>query len=134
LPLAQGFFDCDENEDTTELRHCAGHIQICGPISGTYKVEALPAKRGKYSISVSSTSQETRTEFGFHSTDSRVQLNGDTQKEAPEILLLKYSREAGAQLQLTRSDQGVAAGRRIKPKSLRVRDVATTENAGRSSP
>lgn len=60
LPLAEGFVDCDENEDTRELRNCTGHVQICGPISGTYKVEILPAQDGKYSISVSGTSQVTR--------------------------------------------------------------------------
>jgi hypothetical protein len=132
LPLAQGFFDCDENVDTSERRHCAGHIQICGPISGTYRVELLPAKRGKYSISVSSTSQETRSELGFHSTDSRLQLKGEI-KKTPEILLLKYSREAGAQLKLARSNRWVSSWRRVKTKSLRVRDVATTGNRGPSS-
>lgn len=44
LPLAEGFVDCDENEDSGEPRQCAGHIRICGPISGTYKVEVLPAR------------------------------------------------------------------------------------------
>jgi hypothetical protein len=114
LPLAQGFFDCDENEDTSELRHCAGHIQICGPISGTYKVEVLPAKSGKYSITVSSTSQETPDEVGFHSTDSRVELKSEIQKQAPEVLVLEYSREAGAQVKLTKSDQRVARGEKRK--------------------
>jgi hypothetical protein len=133
LPIAQGFFDCDENDDTAEPKHCAGHIQICGPISGTYKVEVLPAKKGKYSISVSSTSQETRGQLGFHSTGSRVQLKGETQKHTPEILLLRYSRDAGAQIKLTRSDQRVAVWRRMKLKSFRSRDIATTGSAGRSS-
>jgi hypothetical protein len=133
LPLAQGFFDCDEIEDTAEPKHCTGHIQICGPISGTYKVEVLPAKTGKYSISLSSISQATRDHLGYHSTASRLQLKSQIHNLAPEILLLEYYREAGAQIKLTRSDQALAAGRKTEPKSLRIRDVVTTENASRSS-
>jgi hypothetical protein len=109
LPLAEGFFDCDEDEDTSKLRNCAGHIQICGPISGTYQVEVLPVKRSKYSISISSTSRETWDELGFHSARSQIEFKSETKDLAPEILLLEYSREAGAQNTLTRSDQRVAA-------------------------
>src|SRR5262249_27904425 len=29
MPLAQAFLDCQENEDTGELRSCEGHIEIC---------------------------------------------------------------------------------------------------------
>lgn len=108
LPLAQGFVDCDENEDTGEVRHCAGYIQICGPISGTYKVEVLPAENTQYSISASGTSQETRDQRGFHATDSRAVLKGEIQKRTPEVLLLKYSREPGTQIELMQSDQRVA--------------------------
>jgi hypothetical protein len=105
LPLAEAFFDCDENENTGELRHCAGHIRICGPLSGSYQVEVLPTRCGKYSISVSGTSQETRDEHGVHSTGSRVELKSEIQEQAPAILLLQYSREGGAQIKLTLSDQ-----------------------------
>lgn len=108
LPLAQGSFDCDENENASELRHCVGHIQICGPISGTYKVEVLPARRGKYSVKISGTSQETRDATGFHSTDSRVEFKSEVQNLEPQTLLLEYSRDAGAQIKLTRIDQRVA--------------------------
>lgn len=108
LPLAQGFVDCDENEDSGEVRHCAGIIQICGPISGTYKVEVLPAESGQYSISASGTSEETRDERGFHSTDSRAELKSEIQKHTPETLLLKYSREAGTHIELVQPDQRVA--------------------------
>jgi hypothetical protein len=112
FPLAEGFLDCDENEDTGELRHCAGYIQICGPVSGTYQVDVLPAHSGKYSIHVLSTSEQTRDELGVHSTGSRVEWNSKIQDQAPATLLLQYSREAGAQLKLLRSDQPVA-GRNV---------------------
>ncbi len=108
FPLADGFVDCDENEDTGELSHCAGHIQICGPISGTYQVDVLPAHGGKYAIRVWGTSEETRDELGIHSTDSRVEWKSEIQDQWPAILLLQYSREAGTQIKLLRSGQPVA--------------------------
>jgi hypothetical protein len=114
LPLAQGFVDCDENEESGEAKHCAGYIQICGPISGTYKIEVLPADSGQYSIQASGTSQETRDARGFHSTDSRIELKSEIQKRTPETLLLKYSREAGTQIELIRSDQRVARGEKAE--------------------
>jgi hypothetical protein len=105
LPLAEAFFDCDENEDTGELRHCVGHIRICGPISGSYQVEVLPTHTCEYSISVSGRSQETRDERGVHSTGSRVELKSEIQERAPVMLLLQYSREGGARMKLTLSEQ-----------------------------
>lgn len=108
LPLAQGFVDCDEDEESGALRHCTGTIQICGPISGTYKVEVLPAETGPYSISASGTSQETRDDAGFHSTDSRAELKREIQNRTPEVLILKYSREPGTHIELIESDQRVA--------------------------
>ena len=103
LPLAQAFFDCAENEDTGELRHCAGRIEICGPVSGAYRVDVLPKHGGKYSISVSGSSRETWDELGFHSSHSRVELKGEIQ-EQPTTLFLQYSREAGEQIRLVLSD------------------------------
>jgi hypothetical protein len=108
LPLAQGFVDCDEDEDSGEARHCTGVIEICGPISGTYKVEVLARETAQYSIRVSGISQETRDARGFHSTDSRAELKSEIQKHSPEVLLLKYSREAGTHIELLHNDQHVA--------------------------
>lgn len=108
LPVAQAFFDCDENEDTGELRHCAGHVQICGPISGTYQVEVLPTHSGRYSISASGRSQDIRDERSLHSTGSQVELKSEMWEQKPATLLLQYSREAGVQIKLTRSGQRIA--------------------------
>jgi hypothetical protein len=71
LSLAEGFVECDENDDASLFNHCAAHIQICGPVSGTYKVEVLPTRNSAYSISVVGMSQSTEHEIGFHSTESR---------------------------------------------------------------
>jgi hypothetical protein len=51
LPLAQAFFDCEENPDTGDLIEYKGHTEICGPISGTYQVELLPTQSGQFSLS-----------------------------------------------------------------------------------
>jgi hypothetical protein len=133
LPFAQGFFDCDENEDTGELRHCAAHIQICGPISGTYQVEVLPTHGGKYSISVSGTSQETRDELGVHSTGSRVELKSEIQEQAPTMLSLQYSRAAGAQIKLTRNDQPVTRREEGHTEEPSRKRRSATESVGRGS-
>jgi hypothetical protein len=29
MPLAEAFLDCEQNDDTGELRECKGHIEIC---------------------------------------------------------------------------------------------------------
>jgi hypothetical protein len=107
LPIAQAFFDCDENEDTGELRNCVGHIQICGPISGTYQMAVLPRRSGRFSITVWSMSEAIRNQLGFHTTSSNLELKSDILEEAPEILLLEYSRAVGAPIRLIQSDQGL---------------------------
>ncbi len=108
MPLAQAFLDCDENEETGELRHCKGHIEICGPISGTYQVEVLPTRSSTYSMNASATSQRTRNKTGFHTTSSQADFKGKVFEQHPARLLLQYSREAGSQIKLTGTDQHLA--------------------------
>ena len=105
MPLAQAFLDCDENEETGELRLCKGHIEICGPISGTYQVEVLPTRSSTYSMKASATSQRARIESGFHTTSSQADFEGEVFEHQPARLQLRYSREAGSQIKLTGSDQ-----------------------------
>src|SRR5207245_6196593 len=71
------FLDCEENEDTGELRNCKGHIEICGPMSGTYQIVLSSAHGSKYSISVSASSQRKRDGAGYEMTGSRADLKGD---------------------------------------------------------
>jgi hypothetical protein len=108
MPLAQAFLDCDENEETGELRHCKGHIEICGPISGIYQVEVLPTRSGTYSMNASATSQRMRIESGFHTTSSQADFEGEVFEHQPARLQLRYSRETGSQIKLTGSDQHLA--------------------------
>jgi len=109
LSLMEGFVECDQNDDTTFLNHCAAHIQICGPVSGTYKLEVLPTRNGAYSISVLGMSQSSEDQIGFHSTDSRADYRGEIRQQEPDILMLSYSRELGTQIKLGKSDSQVAA-------------------------
>jgi len=104
MPLAQAFLDCEENEDTGELRHCKDHDEICGPISGTYQIDLLPIHSGEFSMSAWAASQRTQREAGYDTTSSRADWKSEMHELKPMVLLLRYSREAGTQLTLT-SDQ-----------------------------
>jgi len=108
MPLAQAFLDCEENEDTGELRNCKGHIEICGPMSGTYQIVLSSAHSSKYSISVSASSQRKRDGAGYEMTESRADLKGDIRGQEAAVVVLQYSREAGTPITLTVSDRHLA--------------------------
>ena len=108
MPLAQAFLDCQENEDTGELRSCTGHIEICGPMSGRYQIVLSSAHRGNYSLSVSARSQRKRGGSGYEMTGSRADLKGDIRGQQTTVLVLQYSREAGTPITLTGSDRPMA--------------------------
>jgi hypothetical protein len=135
FPLAQGYLDCDQNEDVSQVRHCRGHIQICGPISGTYKVEVLPARtrNSKYSINLSSTSQQTRDESGLHSSASQTELKSTIRKRTSATLLLQYSREPGTQVKLNKSSQRMARGESSKGRRFSFRNLTATKSTTVSS-
>ena len=109
LPLADGFVECNDLDEKTGLKHCAAHIQICGPVSGTYKLEVLPTQNGAYSITAMGTSESKPNEFGVHSTASRAEYRSEIRKQSPDVLTLNYSREAGTKISLGRNDAQVAA-------------------------
>jgi hypothetical protein len=107
MPLAQAYFDCDENEDTGEIRDCKDHIEICGPISGTYRMELLSPQSAKYEINVSAASQRVRTESGSEVTVSRADLEVAIHKHDSAVLWLQYSREAGSKIRLRGSNERI---------------------------
>jgi hypothetical protein len=116
LPLADGFVECNELDEKTGLKHCAAHIQICGPVSGTYKLEVLPTQNGTYSITAMGTSESKRDQSGVHSTASRAQYRSEIRKQSPEVLTLSYSREAGTKISLGRNDAQVATSDKSRAK------------------
>ena len=110
VPLAQASLDCQENQDTGELRHCKGHLEICGPIGGTYQLEVLPTDSGIYSIIVSTTSPVWQNQAEHGTTSSRAELKAKIHGQEPEVLLLDYSREAGTHIRLIVKDRRLTEG------------------------
>jgi hypothetical protein len=108
MPLAQAYLDCEQNEDTGELSQCKGHIEICGPISGTYRIELSPVQITNYSLEVSAMSRRARNQSGYDVTTSRAELQSEIAEQEPAVLLLQYSREAGTQIKLSGRDQHTA--------------------------
>jgi hypothetical protein len=104
LPLAQAYIDCMERDDNGQLGSCTGTIQICGPVSGSYKVQVLAAETGRYSVNVSGTSQEVIVKKSFRATDSNTGIQDVLiRKRAQDSLIIRYSREPGSRVELMRS-------------------------------
>jgi len=116
LPLAEGFVECNDLDEMTGLKHCAAHIQICGPVSGSYKLEVLPTQNATYSITAMGTSESKRDQAGPHSTASRAEYRSEIRKQSPDVLTLNYSREAGTKISLGRNDAQVATSDKSRAK------------------
>lgn len=96
LPQAEGFIDCDAPDGEGE---CRGIIQVCGPVSGTYKLEVIAKKTALYSLAISGTSQEVGYPQGLRSNNSEAALNDVAiGKGSRDILLLNYSRDPSAKI------------------------------------
>ena len=101
LPVAQGYIDCDALDD---LGTCRGVVQVCGPISGTYKLEVIARQTTDYSLSISARSKAVHDGDGLQSSHSEDELNNVAiRARSRSIVLLNYSRDpqqsATAQLQ-----------------------------------
>jgi hypothetical protein len=91
LPVAQGDINCD-HLDRTNI--CRGIVQVCGPISGTYKLEVIALKTTAYSVSVLAKSREVLDGNSVQSHFSKTDLNRLTiQNRSRQIVLLHYSRD-----------------------------------------
>lgn len=109
VPLAEGFVDCDENDDATGPANCTAHIQICGPISGAYKIDVLPARAGTYSLSITADSERKLHESGIRATGSWASDMGEVEAQLPKTLILIYSRTPGKGVELTQPAQASGA-------------------------
>jgi hypothetical protein len=90
LPVAQGYIDCDDLEGRGI---CRGVVQVCGPVSGTYKVEVIAQKPTAYSLSISARSKEVLGGDGLQSSYSEADLNNIAiRARSRDIVLLNYSR------------------------------------------
>jgi hypothetical protein len=91
LPVAQGDISCD---DPGNMKTCRGIVQVCGPISGTYRLEVIALKTTAYSVSVLARSREVLDGNSVQSHFSKADLNNlAIRKRSREIVLLHYSRD-----------------------------------------
>jgi len=91
LPVAQGDINCD---DLGRTNTCWGIVQVCGPISGTYRLEVIALKTTAYSVNVLARSREVLDGNSLQSHFSKIDLNNlAIRKRSREIVLLHYSRD-----------------------------------------
>jgi hypothetical protein len=113
LPLAQAFIDCDDDQDGPQAGACRGAVQICGPVSGTYKVEVIASQTGNYSVTATGSSAQRLAAKRLHSTDSEAEIKATPiRKGSRETLLLTYSRDPGTKLGFVKSEEPSIAGNR----------------------
>ena len=91
LPVAQGDISCD---DLGRTKTCRGLVQVCGPISGTYKLEIIALKTTAYSVSVLGRSKKVLDGNSLQSHFSKTDLNNPAiRKRSREMVMLHYSRD-----------------------------------------
>src|SRR5246127_5769852 len=108
LPVAQGDISCDDPGNTNT---CRGIVQVCGPISGTYKLEVIALKTTAYSVSILARSKEVLDGNSLQSHFSKTDLNNlAIRKQSREIVLLQYSRDPGENVtaRLQRGDESLS--------------------------
>ena len=72
---------------------------MCGPISGTYRLEVIALQTTAYSVSVFARSREVVDGNSFYSRWSKKDLNNMAiRKRSREIVLLHYSRDPKMQV------------------------------------
>ena len=107
FPEADGYVDCDNLQGSGA---CRGIVQVCGPVSGTYKLEMIGQETTTYSVSISARSKELVDGGEVHSSRSEAELNNVAiRARSRDIVLLNYSRDprekVTAQLQHPRPAQ-----------------------------
>jgi len=110
LPVAQGSIDCDESDDKDT---CRGLIEVCGALSGTYKLEIIANAGSDYTLTISARSQEVRDgRDGQHLWSSYSDydlISIPIRKGSRNFLSVTYSRDpnlrVAAQLQKLRDER-----------------------------
>ncbi len=105
VPEAGGRIVCDPVSDV-----CRGRIEVCGPVSGAFKVEVIGQRTATYSLSVCARSQETHDGKGLGSSDSAADLNKVAiQSGARDVVMVQYSRDREQRVAVQRQ-QPIRAG------------------------
>ena len=108
LPQAEGFIDCDAPDGEGE---CRGIIQVCGPLSGTYKLEIIAQQTAEYSVRVDGRSEEVRGRHGLQSSHSAAELTDVAiRKGSRDTLLLSYSRDLESKMTFQEQQPTPVAG------------------------
>jgi hypothetical protein len=107
LPAAQGSIDCDESDGKDA---CRGLVEVCGALSGTYKLEIIANTASDYTLSISARSQEVRDGQRLWSSYSEYDLSSiPIQKGSRTFISVTYSRDpnlrVAAQLQKLRDER-----------------------------
>jgi hypothetical protein len=96
LPMAQGFINCDASY---AHGRCRGVVQVCGPVSGGYKLEVIGQKASIYSVGLSARSKRTRLSKGFHNSLSEADIRHiEARRGSRDIFLVNYSREVDTEI------------------------------------
>jgi len=91
LPVAQGYLDCDDLGSTDS---CRGLIQVCGPVSGTYRLEVIAQQSTSYSVSISARSKRVPDGHSLQSYRSEADFeNVAIRARSRNVVLLNYSRD-----------------------------------------
>ena len=107
LPVAQGSIDCDQSDGKDA---CRGLIEVCGALSGTYKLEVIANAGSDYTLTISALSEEVRDGQHLWSSWSEYDLSSiPIRKRSRNIISVSYSRDpnlrVAAQLQELRDDR-----------------------------
>jgi hypothetical protein len=118
LPVAQGSIDCDESDGEDA---CRGLVEVCGALSGTYKLEIIANAASDYALTISARSQEVRDGRHLWSSYSDCDLISiPIRKGSRNFISVTYSRDpnlrVAAQLQKLRDERYET---RFHPKACR---------------
>jgi hypothetical protein len=107
LPVAQGSIDCDESDGKDA---CRGLVEVCGALSGTYKLEIIANAASDYTLTISARSQEVRDRQRLWSSYSDCDLISiPIRKSSRNFISVTYSRDPNfriaAQLQKLRDER-----------------------------
>jgi hypothetical protein len=91
LPEAQGYVDCDASGGGNA---CRGVVEVCGPLSGTYKLEVIAKQDSAYRLKVSGRSEQTYSKLALRSSTSETELDhADLAAGSRRTFVLDYSRD-----------------------------------------
>jgi hypothetical protein len=107
LPEAEASIDCDESDGKDA---CRGLIEVCGALSGTYKLQIIANAASDYTLTISARSQEVRDGRHLWSSYSNCDLISiPIRKGSRNFISVTYSRDpnlrVAAQLQKLRDER-----------------------------